>query len=936
MKLFAQIVSLLLLGGQMLQAAHDRSFLSLNPFSARPDGTQNCVALVKVFGDTGAPTAGQLVTLVSSRGTADVVGPANPRATDANGEVTFTIRSSVRGVSTLTAVCNGQTISKGIIKDGAVGIWSFEGDARDLSGKNNNGTLQSAPVFAAGKHGQAIALDGLSQYVTVPHHSSLNNRQAWTIDTWLYLDALQSKRSVILQKSGSSGGDFYLSLSNKTVRTRCATRSGADDLNKYAVETANTVLSAGKWVHLVGVWAGSRSDPVWDDGSLRIFVDGVEKKGWDIARYLCRNQSEPLNIGRNPAGGDYYQGKLDELKLYDRPLYPPEIQRSRDFSTTAHFTLDPPGGLVARTTQPECVILSWARTADANVTSYKIYRSTSGAAAAIPGNLVDEVPCSVTNCYDWKVDYGVPYRYAIAACAISNESLPSSEVTATPARALTAPGWYGGDTHVHCTNSWDVWYHTPAEFAAQARSRGFDFLFITDHNSIVSRHEIQANSTPSFIGLAGEEVSLSANGDNDHFNAFFINRYVPADGNEIDLHEQVRVQGGLAHPNHCGYYTETTNIDGLEVIHGASVKSETVRAWDWYLQRGYKLMGRGSTDNHGDAGKITTLLWLERLSYKELYNAFKLGRACAVTGPGIECMLKVNGAMIGDTLTIPPNRTLTIDVTAKSDTNITKVELIRFGTVMTSSAPNSMNATLHYADVSGPTNTYYRLQVQDAAGKWALGGVVYVKYQPTVGIQSSTGVGGSLTPSGLVTVIQGGSTNFVIAAQPDYRIAQVRTNGASIGIPFGNQSTHLTYTWANITANGSIAAQFTPRLTSNGVPFTWLSTHGISSRENSIGQEDADQDGWNNLQEWVSDTNPTSASSGMPPLNIRPTLGAPELSVSVTSTERVYCFWSSTNLLSASTWLSNYSSLGSGSGLVYRLPLTTVPHFYRLSVSLPE
>jgi hypothetical protein len=312
---------------------------------------------------------------------------------------------------------------------------------------------------------------------------------------------------------------------------------------------------------------------------------------------------------------------------------------------------------------------------------------------------------------------------------MTNESLASSEVSVVPVKATSAPRWYGGDTHVHSIYSQDVMYHYPTELANEAKARGFDWLFITDHNSIVSRHELHTNSTPTFIGLAGEEVSLSTSGDNDHFNGFFIKKYVPGDGVETNLHDQVRAQGGLAMPNHCGYYQETTNIDGLEVVRSGNVDWNAVRAWDWYLQQGYQLMGRGATDTHGDAGRVVTLAWLDRLSWKELYNAFKYGRICAVTGPGIECMLKVNGAMIGDTLPVEASRVLTLEMTAHSDATITNLQLVKFGSVFWSAVPNAADVSRTCSDTSGLTNTYYRLLVQDSAGKTALGGAVYVHYQ---------------------------------------------------------------------------------------------------------------------------------------------------------------------------------------------------------------
>jgi hypothetical protein len=139
------LLAVLIVSSNPLRATNDGSYISLRPFCARSDGAQTCTAIVKVFDDIQTPLSGQSVTLISSRGASDIIGPANPQTTDANGQVTFTIRSSVRGSSTLTATCNGQTISKGIIQDGAVGIWSFEASAKDLSG---SGTIASPPMTA--------------------------------------------------------------------------------------------------------------------------------------------------------------------------------------------------------------------------------------------------------------------------------------------------------------------------------------------------------------------------------------------------------------------------------------------------------------------------------------------------------------------------------------------------------------------------------------------------------------------------------------------------------------------------------------------------------------------------------------------------------------------------------------------------------------------
>jgi hypothetical protein len=62
-----------------------------------------------------------------------------------------------------------------------------DGNANDISGNSNNGTLQNGATFAAGKVAQAYSLDGTDDYVQVPASSSLDVgiSNGLTIETWI-------------------------------------------------------------------------------------------------------------------------------------------------------------------------------------------------------------------------------------------------------------------------------------------------------------------------------------------------------------------------------------------------------------------------------------------------------------------------------------------------------------------------------------------------------------------------------------------------------------------------------------------------------------------------------------------------------------------------------------------------------------------------------
>ena len=96
---------------------------------------------------------------------------------------------------------------------------------------------------------------------------------------------------------------------------------------------------------------------------------------------------------------------------------------------------------------------------------------------------------------------------------------------------------------------------------------------------------------------------------------------------------------------------------------------------------------------------------------------------------------------------------------------------------------------------------------EDTTGQLAIGNVklmavedgpVAQKYT----ITATAGEGGSITPAGEVSVKEGASQTFAIAAQEGYAIADVLVDGQSVGAVDS-------YTFENVTANHTIAALFT-------------------------------------------------------------------------------------------------------------------------------
>ena len=72
----------------------------------------------------------------------------------------------------------------------------------------------------------------------------------------------------------------------------------------------------------------------------------------------------------------------------------------------------------------------------------------------------------------------------------------------------------------------------------------------------------------------------------------------------------------------------------------------------------------------------------------------------------------------------------------------------------------------------------------------------------TYTITATAGTGGSISPSGTVSVNYGANQAFTITANTGYGITSVLVDGASVGAV-------ATYTFSNVTANHTISASFT-------------------------------------------------------------------------------------------------------------------------------
>ena len=203
----------------------------------------------------------------------------------------------------------------------AAAHWSFnEGSgtsASDTAG-GHTGVLQNGAAWVAGRSGNAVALDGIDDYVRVTDNDTLDvGTGNFTIAAWVRFDAFTAGKSqpiFIKQDANTVGYAFFLDVN------RHLALQGKDASVRYA-ETGASTLSPNTWYFVVGV--GDRAN------GYRLYINGVQESTTRTGALTDQDgtmsNAGDVTIGANLNSGNYARAAIDEVRLYSLALSSSEI-----------------------------------------------------------------------------------------------------------------------------------------------------------------------------------------------------------------------------------------------------------------------------------------------------------------------------------------------------------------------------------------------------------------------------------------------------------------------------------------------------------------------------------------------------------------------------------------------------------------------------------
>jgi hypothetical protein len=345
------------------------------------------------------------------------------------GTASHNVTASATG--TTYAATYGSTPRNGLVA--ALGFDEGAGaTTADSSGFGNNALSEGATWTTAGKYGKALAFNGTNSYVSVPDAASLDLSNGMTLEAWVQPTAVNDWQTVIMKENPSIQDFVYGIMAN----TPYGGAGGWINLGDARSAESASRLPLNTWTHVAATFDGT---------NLRYYQNGTLVSTTSTPGAMP-SSTGVLRIGGDSIWGEWFQGNIDEVRVYTRALSASEIVTDRNSPVNGTTDTTPPSapGTLTATGGVGSVALSWgAATDNVGVVGYDVHRSiTSGFTPSAANRIAQPSGTSLTD----NVAAGTYYYKVMARDAAGNTGASSNQATATatsdgtaPTVALTAP-----------------------------------------------------------------------------------------------------------------------------------------------------------------------------------------------------------------------------------------------------------------------------------------------------------------------------------------------------------------------------------------------------------------------------------------------------------------------------------------------------------------
>lgn len=158
-----------------------------------------------------------------------------------------------------------------------------------------------------------MVFNGTDQQVSIPTAASLSLGSDFTVEAWVKPGTTtQPTNARIVSKFDGTTINYLMAYSGTDGRMRFLVDCGV----RTTAFSTTLITNTSSWYHLVGVKQGN---------TLKMIVNGTEE-GTATCTGAAGTNSAAVSIASSAGSAAYYNGTIDEVKIFNRALTPNEIK----------------------------------------------------------------------------------------------------------------------------------------------------------------------------------------------------------------------------------------------------------------------------------------------------------------------------------------------------------------------------------------------------------------------------------------------------------------------------------------------------------------------------------------------------------------------------------------------------------------------------------
>jgi len=181
----------------------------------------------------------------------------------------------------------------------------------DRSGHGNNGKVYGA-MYVKSPPSPGRLFDGIDDYIDCGNDESLDITDAITIGAWFNARKWRRYNHIIAKQGGAPDNSYLMEQDSTYPRIH----AGVWDGSAWHLATSGD-LKTNTWYYGVMTFDGSYVK-LYINGNL---VDSVAYSGT-----IHSTPDQPVIIGKFPPDGNYWDGLIALVHIFNRPLSPSEIK----------------------------------------------------------------------------------------------------------------------------------------------------------------------------------------------------------------------------------------------------------------------------------------------------------------------------------------------------------------------------------------------------------------------------------------------------------------------------------------------------------------------------------------------------------------------------------------------------------------------------------